>query len=134
MDRRVSQAKDAARTARRKLMMGYALSQDSQNPAPGVFIDRSAADVPQPQDNGVASGFSGTVGYAPMNDTNQQGAAATDNFDSDSDIMAVLGNNGAANGGAAVNGRQKPNLSSVQTQNLRNFSSPFLAQVVAYMQ
>jgi hypothetical protein len=40
MDRRASQAKDAARMARRKLMMGYALSQDLRNPEKGVFIER----------------------------------------------------------------------------------------------
>jgi hypothetical protein len=43
MDRRVSQAKDAARMARRKVMMGYALSQDSMNPEQGVFIERSTS-------------------------------------------------------------------------------------------
>lgn len=41
LDRRMSQAKDAARMARRKKMMGYALSQDSRNPDQGVFIDQS---------------------------------------------------------------------------------------------
>lgn len=39
MDRRVSRAKDAARMARRKVMMGFALSQDSMNQERGVFID-----------------------------------------------------------------------------------------------
>jgi hypothetical protein len=43
MDRRVSQAKDAARMARRKVMMGYALSQDSMNPEQGVFIESSTS-------------------------------------------------------------------------------------------
>jgi hypothetical protein len=41
LDRRMSQAKDAARMARRKKMMGYALSQDSKNPDQGVFIEQS---------------------------------------------------------------------------------------------
>ena len=40
MDRRASQAKDSARMARRKVMMGYALSQDSRNQDKGVFIER----------------------------------------------------------------------------------------------
>ena len=44
MDRRASQAKDAARMARRKVMMGYALSQDSMNPERGVFIERNTAN------------------------------------------------------------------------------------------
>jgi hypothetical protein len=39
LDRRMSQAKDAARMARRKKMMGYALDQDSRNPDQGVFIE-----------------------------------------------------------------------------------------------
>ncbi|CAB9518906.1 phosphotransferase system component [Seminavis robusta] len=42
MDRRASEAKDAARMARRKVMMGYALSQDSNNLDRGVFIEHSA--------------------------------------------------------------------------------------------
>ncbi|GKY95240.1 hypothetical protein MPSEU_000486600 [Mayamaea pseudoterrestris] len=39
IDRRLSRQKDAARTARRKMMMGYALSHDSANKPSGVFID-----------------------------------------------------------------------------------------------
>jgi hypothetical protein len=39
MDRRVSRAKDAARMARRKVMMGYALTQDAMNQERGVFIE-----------------------------------------------------------------------------------------------
>ncbi len=42
MDRRASEAKDAARMARRKVMMGYALSLDSVNPDRGVFIEHNA--------------------------------------------------------------------------------------------
>lgn len=44
MDRRASQAKDAARMARRKVMMGYALSRDSVNANEGIFIDPSMLD------------------------------------------------------------------------------------------
>lgn len=43
MDRRVSQAKDAARMARRKVMMGYALTQDSMNQERGVFIENPSS-------------------------------------------------------------------------------------------
>ncbi len=47
MDRRVSQAKDAARMARRKVMMGCALSQDSLNQERGVFIENpTSTDSP----------------------------------------------------------------------------------------
>ncbi|CAJ1942840.1 unnamed protein product [Cylindrotheca closterium] len=44
MDKRVSQAKDAARMARRKLLMGYALSQDASNREHGVFIENNVAN------------------------------------------------------------------------------------------
>lgn len=47
MDRRASKAKDAAKMARRKRMMGYALQHDSMNPVHGVFIEanKSLGDV-----------------------------------------------------------------------------------------
>lgn len=44
MDRRESQAKDAARMAKRKLMMGVALKADSSNIEHGVFIERTEAE------------------------------------------------------------------------------------------
>ena len=44
MDRRASQAKDAARMARRKLMMGFALKTDCKNPDQGVFIEKTESD------------------------------------------------------------------------------------------
>ncbi|KAG7350410.1 hypothetical protein IV203_009770 [Nitzschia inconspicua] len=50
LDRRVSQAKDAARMARRKVMMGHALSQDSMNPQRGVFIEQAISTDPNGSD------------------------------------------------------------------------------------
>lgn len=44
MDRRSSEARDAAKMARRKLMMGFALRTDAKNPDQGVFIERTEAD------------------------------------------------------------------------------------------
>jgi len=44
MDRRASQAKDAARMTKRKLMMGVALKQDSSNPDHGVFIEKTESE------------------------------------------------------------------------------------------
>eukprot|EP00550_Attheya_septentrionalis_P007583 CAMPEP_0198296606 /NCGR_PEP_ID=MMETSP1449-20131203/33249_1 /TAXON_ID=420275 /ORGANISM="Attheya septentrionalis, Strain CCMP2084" /LENGTH=689 /DNA_ID=CAMNT_0043997271 /DNA_START=113 /DNA_END=2182 /DNA_ORIENTATION=- len=44
MDRRASIAKDAARMSRRKMLMGYALSKDSQNSDAGVFIEKTEAE------------------------------------------------------------------------------------------
>lgn len=49
IDRRISRQKDAARTARRKLMMGYALSHDSANQPSGVFIDSRSESNMEPQ-------------------------------------------------------------------------------------
>ncbi|KAL3909752.1 MAG: hypothetical protein SGILL_007961 [Bacillariaceae sp.] len=45
MDRRSSQARDAARMAKRKLMMGFALRTDCRNPDQGVFIEKTHSDV-----------------------------------------------------------------------------------------
>ena len=45
LDRRSSMARDAAKLARRKLMMGNALRQDSKNPARGVFIEQTQSDM-----------------------------------------------------------------------------------------
>lgn len=45
MDRRVSLARDASRIARRRLMTGYALSQDVSSAPPGVFIERTKAEM-----------------------------------------------------------------------------------------
>jgi hypothetical protein len=44
MDRRSSHAKDAARMAKRKLMMGFALRTDSMNPCNGVIIEKTPSD------------------------------------------------------------------------------------------
>jgi len=44
MDRRSSHAKDAARMAKRKLMMGFALRTDSMNPDNGVIIEKTQSD------------------------------------------------------------------------------------------
>lgn len=41
MDRRLSQARDAARMARRKVMMSFALRADSRNREEGVFIEKT---------------------------------------------------------------------------------------------
>jgi hypothetical protein len=53
MDRRASQAKDAARMSKRKLMMGVALKTDSQNLERGVFIERTDAETRITGDSGI---------------------------------------------------------------------------------
>lgn len=65
MDRRASQQKDAARMARRKVMMGYALSQDSVNQQHGVFIDPNAS-VDSRSQNGT---FSSSNHRGPASDS-----------------------------------------------------------------
>ncbi|KAL9182510.1 hypothetical protein ACHAXT_013162 [Thalassiosira profunda] len=52
MERRVHRAKDAERMQRRKLMMGHALSRDSQNPDRGVVIEEKRGPRPQPAESG----------------------------------------------------------------------------------
>jgi hypothetical protein len=80
LDRRASEAKDAARMARRKVMMGYALSQDSNNLDRGVFIEPSAATdassttALNPQVGGGGAG--GSVGDQPNRNKRNPGAAA----------------------------------------------------------
>ena len=50
MDRRASQARDAARIAQRLKMMGRALRTDTQNPDAGVFIERAQREATGDQD------------------------------------------------------------------------------------
>jgi hypothetical protein len=59
MDRRASQAKDAARMAKRKMMMGFALHTDCKNPDSGVFIEKTEAE------ERVALGTVGMEGDSP---------------------------------------------------------------------
>ena len=53
MDRRAAHARDAARMARRKVMMGFALRTDTKNPDQGVFIEKSDADCFVPDEAGA---------------------------------------------------------------------------------
>ena len=64
MDRRASQAKDAARMTRRKVMMGYALSQDTMNPERGVFIERSTSS--ELRGNGMLSSHASSGSLSGM--------------------------------------------------------------------
>ena len=68
MDRRASEAKDAARMARRKVMMGYALSQDSVNPERGVFIEPNA---PTDSSSNFCSSPSAGLAVAPLDAADQ---------------------------------------------------------------
>lgn len=56
MDRRASVARDAARMAKRKLMMGVALKTDSCNPDAGVFIEKTDAEMRMAASGGSIDG------------------------------------------------------------------------------
>jgi len=56
MDRRASVARDAARMAKRKLMMGVALKTDSCNPDAGVFIEKTDAELRMAASGGSIDG------------------------------------------------------------------------------
>jgi len=66
LDRRASQAKDAARMARRKVMMGYALTRDAMNPERGVFIEKSIMADGHGNDQVLSSGHSAMNTIASM--------------------------------------------------------------------
>ena len=55
MDRRASKAKDAARMAKRKLMMGVALATDSRNPEKGLYIEKTASEARVVHSTGAGS-------------------------------------------------------------------------------
>lgn len=105
MEKRESLAKDAARMARRKMMMGIALNQDTQNPDQGVFIERTSnVDVTASYDNNFC-------------------------LDHD-DLFSILSDKPFA-GGAKLNGR--PNHLAGE-RHYWHYSSPFLGKVISYIQ
>ena len=55
MDRRSSHAKEVARIARRKLMMGFALRRDMKNPEDGVFIENTDDDKQAAEEEAAAA-------------------------------------------------------------------------------
>jgi hypothetical protein len=108
MDRRASQAKDAARMAKRKLMMGVALKADSQNTEQGVFIEKTAAE-----ERAIASGGGG---YSAASVGGGDGV--------DEDLLSMLVEEAAqAYSPLDLNGK-----SSLL------HSAPFLAKITAYLQ
>jgi hypothetical protein len=83
MDRRSSHAKDAARMAKRKLMMGFALRTDSMNPDNGVIIEKSASD------RRIAEGTSGLE----------------NDFDEQKEILQLLTEEATQIGSTDINGK-----------------------------
>jgi hypothetical protein len=84
MDRRSSQAKDAARMAKRKLMMGFALRTDCRNPDTGVFIEKSESDE--------------RVTFGVLQDLE-------DDFDEQKEILALLADEVKNTGNQDINGK-----------------------------
>ena len=114
MDRRSALKKDAARLARRKLMMGVALSQDSMNLQEGVFIEQTEADRMTAQSMGASSEIA-----LGMNG---------DDADDDDALLALLGDSFLADGDHA------PVMSEVNSKSCILHAAPFLAKVVTYLQ
>lgn len=113
MDRRSALKKDAARLARRKLMMGVALSQDSMNLQEGVFIEQTEADRMAAQSMAASSGLAlGSNGETTDDDA----------------LLALLGDSFLADGD------QAPDMSEVNGKSSILHAAPFLAKVVSYMQ
>lgn len=83
MDRRSSHAKDAARMAKRKLMMGFALRTDSMNPDNGVIIEKT------PSDQRLALGTTGLE----------------NDFDEQKEILQLLTEEATHLGTTAINGK-----------------------------
>lgn len=107
MDRRVAMAKEAARMAKRRLMIGKALRQDSQNPDRGVFIDKSGVEAPSNTIQGVAS------------ETEEFLEALSEKAVYDDILLSNKINEGGGK-------RQK-------TMNVPHTSSPFLSKVLSYI-
>ena len=107
MDRRSNHAKDAARMARRKLMMGFALRMDAKNPEQGVFIERSESSERLIQ---------------------QESEALGEDADTE-ELLALLSDHNLPTEAEIQLGTLDCNEKSTLTQ-----SAPFLSKVVSYME
>lgn len=111
MEKRESLAKDAARMARRKMMMGIALDQDTQNPDTGVFIERSSA----------------------------QHMSSNNAFDmlpfEQEDFLSLLNDKPSASVGRGNVALTKGKLNeSLGDRHYWHYASPFLGKVISYIQ
>jgi len=104
LDRRASQAKDAAKMARRKVMMGYALTQDAMNPERGVFIEKSIMADGHRSDQVLSSG------HSAMNT-----------------ITAMAGR-------SLLPGSSSQNNKEQHGRSIKDFSSPFVGRVIQYIE
>lgn len=125
MDKRISVARDASRVARRKLMMGYALSEDVSTAPPGVFIERTKAEIAAAASNEPIGLKTSSTGNDIFN------AAETD------EVLALL------DADFSENKNDIENVFDVQDDGLEEFdmigkssilhSSPFLNKVLSYI-
>mmetsp|Transcript_25197 Transcript_25197/g.51371 ORF Transcript_25197/g.51371 Transcript_25197/m.51371 type:complete len:470 (-) Transcript_25197:237-1646(-) len=116
MDRREAMARDAARMARRKLMMGYALCQDSKNLGPGIFIEQTEEErmsVQAKADIGEGLGRSGFGGSCSV------------------DVAGSLW--GLSEKEAGLNMSAAEFSSEMNGKSSLLHAAPFLTKVVAYM-
>ena len=125
MDKRISMARDASRVARRKLMMGHALSEDVSAAPPGVFIERTKAEIAAAASNEPIGLKTSSTGNDIFN------AAETD------EVLALL------DADFSENKNDIENVFDVQDDGLEEFdmigkssilhSSPFLNKVLSYI-
>jgi hypothetical protein len=110
MDRRASHAKETARMARRKLMMGFALRADTKNPDVGVFIEH-VDDDKQAADESAAAAVLGAGGADAE------------------DVLALLSD-------VSMHESTKPSgaLNDFAGKSSLLHSAPFLSKAMAYMQ
>ena len=116
MDRRAAATKEVARMARRKMMMGHALSQDIQNPDKGVFIERISS------------------GQIPSQETMM--TASSSSADAD-DLLSLLSEKNV--GGSLKRGNNASNnrggiTGSERGRSSYQHASPFLSKVICYLQ
>lgn len=122
MDRRESQAKDAARMYRRKIMMGYALSHDSLHQERGVHIDPNADGRAGQGDEDPAAPRSPNS-LSRVTAGNTTAAGSTDE------------RSGGSPHGSSANLVKQQQLQQPQCSNPSiNRSAPFLSRVVHYLQ
>lgn len=150
LERRVSIAKDNARLQRRKLMMKYALNQDSQNPDQGVFIDRSAgrldisghSSVDHPASPrimaGVAGGRASASSHARNFSFGNHHAPETEEFLSLLSDTSIFGD-AAGSGGVSSSSATHDNVgtaassSSSRMMTMSAHGSLFLSRVKSYI-
>jgi len=117
LDRRRSMAREAAKLARRKIMMGNALRQDGKNPDRGVFIEQTQSEMANQSETDRIAVMAAKHGMA----------SETEEF------LTLLSDKSIFNenlpGGLGVSESNKAPIVSSSSS-----ASPYLAKVIAYIQ